>query len=262
MTVIFSCDPIAGSWDVTLAATAKCHSLKQIYLGGSVPNIIVDFILVVMPLPYVWNLHAPLSQRLLLASLFSLGLFICIVSIIRLNIFMDIPFEDGADMTYYFREIIVWSCVEINVGLVCACLPSLKPALALFGLNRLFSFADSRAMTPGPSQDHHGWQKYGSQTLSGSSKKGRKKGATGGMFSTLAGISRIDEDDDEYQLTDKRAHGATKVEVTVPRSSDDSKESRDKLHNGLAGIDARADWNISVQKDWSVLNEEERNSRC
>lgn len=249
-----------------LTPTAKCHSLKKIYLGGSLPNIIMDVILVMMPLPYVWGLQAPLSQRLLLASLFMLGIFISIVSMVRLSIFMKIPFDEGSDMTYHFKEIIIWSCVEINVGLTCACLPSLKPALAFLGLNRLFSFADSRALTPGPSANLQSWQ-HGSQTISGSSKKPRKKGATGGLFSTLAGISRIEEEEDDvYQLTDKRVHGESTAAVTasVSRSSDDSKESREKIHHGSppnVHNGQKNNWNINVQKDWSVFNEEENNRR-
>lgn len=258
------CDPIAASWDITIT-DAHCHSLKKIYLGGSLPNIISDVILIAMPLPYVWSLHAPLSQRLLLASLFMLGMFIAIVSMVRLSIFMKIPFDEANDMTFHFREIIVWSCVEINVGLACACLPSLKPALSIFGLNRLFSFADSRAVTPGPSKELNGWPNGSDNiTISRSSKK-QKKGR--GLFSTLASriddddnFKRMEEDDEVFQLTDKRVHGESEAAVTVIRKSDDSKEGREKLHSAMTGGgDGMA---ISVQKDWSVLvNETERNER-
>lgn len=274
--IIFTCDPVQASWDITIV-DAKCHSLKDIYLGGSVPNVMADVVLILIPLPYVWKLQAPISQRILLASLFMLGIFIAIVSIIRLSIFMKIPFEGNVDIPYHFRDIIIWSVVEINVGLACACLPSLKPALGMLGLNRLFSFADSRALTPGPSADlSKGFKPYGSRshTISGSSKKPRKKGATGGLFSTIAGISRIEEEDDVFQLTGKRTYGQSTAEVTVARSSQDSKDSDQKIpqiqlngedqrNKGGWNIDVHVqkDWNIDVQRDWSVLKNDEESQR-
>lgn len=259
LAVTFMCDPIAASYDITITG-AHCHSLKRIYLGGSLPNILSDVILILMPLPYVWRLQAPSSQRLLLGSLFMLGMFIAIVSMVRLSIFMKIPLEEAGDMTFHMREVIIWSCVEINVGLACACLPSLKPALGLFGLNRLFSFADSRARTPGPSHNFQGL-KDGSPTATISqSNRSRKKNASRGLFSTLA--SRVEEEEDAFQLTltDKRVHGESATEVTAEtpqRSSGDSKESREKLHDTSTGGEG-----ISVQKDWTILvSETERNAR-
>lgn len=213
-----------------------------------------------MPLPYVWRLQAPLSQRLLLGSLFMLGMFIAIVSMVRLSIFMKIPLEESGDMTFHMREVIIWSIVEINVGLTCACLPSLKPALGLFGLNRLFSFADSRAMTPGPSHDFQDWKNGSPNVTIGQSHKSRRKNGSRGLFSTLA--SRVEEEEDAFQLTltDKRVHGESAAEVsaeTPQRSSGESKESREKSHGTGSGGEG-----ISVQKKWTVLvSETERNAR-
>lgn len=254
--VTFMCNPVQASWDVTIT-DAHCHSLKRIYLGGSLPNIISDVILILMPLPYVWRLQAPVAHRILLGCLFLLGMFIAIVSMVRLSIVMQIPLQDMNDLTYNMREVIIWSIVEINVGLVCACLPSLKPALGLFGLNRLFSFANSRALTPGPSHNFQG-QKDGTPTATISqSHKPRRKATKRGLFSTLA--SRIEDEDDAFQLTltDKRAYGEFAAEVTAEmphRTSGDSKRD-EKLHT--TGLDGGC---ISVQKDWTVLvGETERN---
>jgi hypothetical protein len=162
-------------------------------------------------------------------------------------------------MTFHMREVIIWSCVEINVGLTCACLPSLKPALGLFGLNRVFSFADSRARAPGPSHNFQGL-KGGSPTATISqSNRSRKKNSSRGLFSTLA--LRVEDEEDDFQLTltDKCVYGESATDVTAetPRtSSGDSKESRDKLHDTTTGGEG-----IGVQKDWTILvSETERSS--
>jgi hypothetical protein len=200
-----------------------------------------------MPLPYVWQLHAPLAQRVVLAGMFALGTFIAVVSLVRLIIFLQIPIATAGDVTYNFREIIVWSVVEINIGLTCACLPSLKPALTMIGINKLFSFSSSRPsnmVSPGP----NGFASSGGYDSNFSKQsKPRKKGATGGMFSTLAGISRMEEEDDEFKIIDGASGGKHNTEIELGRISDDSGQRQ-----GVHGI--------SVQKNWSVFAEE-RNGR-
>jgi hypothetical protein len=240
-----SCIPVQAAWDITIL-NAKCIPIRSIYLGGSVPNVFLDLILVIMPIPHVMRLHAPLAQRVVLAGMFALGTFIAVVSLVRLIIFMQIPIGTQGDVTYNFREIIVWSVVEINIGLTCACLPSLKPALSMIGLTKLFSFNSSRPSnhSPGPNTfpSAGGYDSNLSKT-----SRPRKKGATGGMFSTLAGISRMEEDDDEFRIVDANHTGKNNVEIEMgSRVSDDSAQ-RQGMNGG-----------ISVQKNWSVFAEERK----
>lgn len=229
-------------------------SLKAIYLGGSVPNVITDIILILMPLPYVWRLHAPMAQRIVLAGMFMLGIFIAVVSIVRLSIFMAIPIATAADVTFNFREVIIWSTVEINVGLICACLPSLKPALGFLGLNKLFSFTGSRpsnARSPGPSSN---FPSYGDSSRD-RSRGGRKKGATGGLFSTLGGMTKLDDESEEYKLTETpSAIHKNPIEIEAHRVSHDTdNESRGSKNKNQGGI--------QVQRDWSVFVDQKGNPR-
>ena len=243
--VIFACNPVRASWDITIT-TAKCIPVKSIYLGGSLPNVITDAVLVVMPIPYVWRLHAPLMQRIVLASMFMLGIFIAIVSVIRLRIFLSIPISQSANVTYNFREVIVWSIVEINIGLTCACLPSLKPAVGFLGLNKLFSFTNSRPSNATPAPGHT--DERPSNFEQSNRSRGRKKGSTGGMFSTLAGLTKLDSEEDGFRMIENEAQrngglgqGKNDVELDVRRSGD-TDGSRDGKKAG----------GITVQRDWSV----------
>ncbi|KAF2108557.1 hypothetical protein BDV96DRAFT_587417 [Lophiotrema nucula] len=245
--VIFTCTPVRASWDITIA-TAKCLSLKGIYIGGSVPNVITDAILILMPIPYVWRLHAPVAQRIVLAGMFLLGIFISVVSMVRLAIFLKIPIATSANVTYNFRDIIVWSVVEINVGLACACLPSLKPAVAWLGLNKFFSFTNSRPThaTPGQSSNQPSFGKSGDSDR----HHGRKKGSTGGLFSTLAGLTKIDSEEDGFHMMDRSNdnNGKDNSVIELGRISHESNNSGSKQPGKTGGI--------NVQKDWSVLVDE------
>lgn len=251
---LFACQPIHAQWD-TSVTDAKCLHQKSVYLGGSLPNVIVDFVLVFMPIPYVWKLHASLYQRLILASMFFLGLFICIVSIIRLTIVMSVNSNDQ-NVTYNLKDFILWSSVEINIGLVCACLPSMRQFLKLVGLNRIFSSVrGSSRNTPGASN-----LPSGANASEGTRKKGtQKSGSRTGILSTITGgFHKFDSGDDGFQMIDsisKNPYGKSQSQVEGGRASVETGQS--------AGSKSDSDKNqtgISVQRDWSVWVDE-RNQR-
>ncbi|KAF2448669.1 hypothetical protein P171DRAFT_470362 [Karstenula rhodostoma CBS 690.94] len=234
LIVIFNCDPIAGSWDLSLATTAKCLDKKSFYVGGSVPNVITDLVLVVMPLPYVWRLHASVAQRVVLGGIFALGTFVSIVSMIRLSVLLDTA-SGVFDVTYTYKDVYLWSLVEINVGLTCACLPSLRPLVRVIGLNRLFSSGrrsrPSGMQTPEPSQGL-------SRTVSSHMNSRRK---AQGMFSHL-------EDDDEFEMIPEHKMkggawtGGSRVSQDTDRTSNGSTDSRKQAAIGA----------IVVQRDFEV----------
>lgn len=242
---VFNCLPVQAAWDPTVR-DATCLATRIIYLGGSIPNVITDVILVAMPLPYVWRLHAPLTQRLMLAAMFALGVFIAIVSLVRLIVFVQIPLSTAGDVTYNFREVIVWSIVEVNIGLTCTCLPSPKPAFALVGLNKLFASSGSARPSNGqpyrPSEQWPGYKQYHRSLTP------RKKGATGGLFSTLAGSTRTGSDE-EVEMIDKSSHGTARTEIEGTRMCD--RPRPEAVPRGA----------IQVQKDWGVFVNYSRGQR-
>jgi hypothetical protein len=236
---------VQAAWDITITG-AKCIQVRSIYLGGSVPNVILDILIVFLPMPYVWRLHAPMGQRLVLAGMFVLGTFIAVVSLVRLVIFLQIPIATSGDATYNFREIIVWSIVEVNVGLVCACLPSLKPAFALIGLNSLFSFTNSRVSdnkSPGPSS---GYPSYGFGRSAGSeNSRPRKKGSTGGLFSTIGGLTRLDSEE-ELKIVDD-VHGKSRTEIEMTPTGHDDRDNA-SMTTPNQGINVQTQWSVLVDK--------------
>jgi hypothetical protein len=242
MCVIFNCVPVQAAWDITIL-DKKCIEVRSIYLGGSVPNVILDIIIVFMPMPYVCRLHAPLGQRLVLAGMFVLGTFIAVVSLVRLIIFLNIPISTSGDLTYNFREVIVWSIVEVNIGLVCACLPSMKPAFAFIGLSGLFSSGNSRDTGSKEPKLSNSYPSYGYGDSSGSKSRPRKKGSTGGMFSTIGGLTRLDSEE-ELKIVDAN-HGTSHTEIEMtPVGPLDRENASTRTPEG-----------ICVQKEYSVFTD-------
>ncbi|KAF2749001.1 hypothetical protein M011DRAFT_475753 [Sporormia fimetaria CBS 119925] len=103
----------------------KCiYSLPIWYLTSGM-NIVTDFLIFGIPIHPVLQLRISKRKKLLLLGLFCLGFFTCFISLIRLttlhkSIHTTDPFWDNAPTAY-------WSVVELNCGILCACLPTLRP---------------------------------------------------------------------------------------------------------------------------------------
>lgn len=232
-------------------------------------NVLTDLMLIILPLPYVWKLNAPLAQRIALAGMFVsavpsllpwtrlgkliahrflylqlLGCFVNVVSIVRLCILMSLNLS-SSDVTFNFSEVVIWSVVEVNCGLICACLPSLRPAFTRLGLGRVFGLSSH---TPSPSEgmgpsgvgvaDSGALRPYGS-----ASWKGR------GLFSVSMAEGETyrgrDDEEDSYEMI-KQAHreqGQTTTSVEPARSSVSEERSAEEP----AGIEVKRHWAISEE---------------
>ncbi|KAK4149492.1 Phosphoglucosamine mutase [Chaetomidium leptoderma] len=102
-------------------------------------HIITDFMIFVIPIPVVATMTIPMRQKSGLLFVFCLGLFVCLISVLR-TILLNQVFDDE-DGTWGLVVIANWSTAEINVAIVCGCMPTLRPILSkVFGplMDRLF----------------------------------------------------------------------------------------------------------------------------
>ena len=130
---VFSCAPIHGYWDRTVPAT--CIDTRAFYLGNSIANILTDVIILALPVRMIWHLQTSRSQKALLTVVFGLGGFVVVVSSIRITFVLEV----GPDFTWDYTNPIIWSYIETGIAVVCACLPTLRPAAqsALRSLNSI-----------------------------------------------------------------------------------------------------------------------------
>lgn len=161
------------------------------------------------------------------------------MSIVRLVVMLGLDLN-SADATFNFSEVVIWSIVEINCGLICACLPSLRPAFRLLGLGRLFGSSGGTAQpsagrkTPAPEEDVP--KPYRRQS--------RKNP---GLFSLTAvepATFRGVDEEDSYQMIEKTRHqnGVTTTSVEPAESSINEDQDTGTPH---LAIEVKRDWKIS-----------------
>jgi hypothetical protein len=95
-------------------------------------NILFDLVIFFMPIPKLMKLQLRSRRRKAGVVLtFLVGLFVTICSMIRLSTLTNIGSITNA--TYHYNSIALWSALEGDVGVICACMPALAgPILYLF----------------------------------------------------------------------------------------------------------------------------------
>ena len=66
------CRPISGFWNKGMMGVCTVNEYRFFFIG-SIPNILTDVALLVLPLPYVWKLHQKTWQKIALGGIFLLG---------------------------------------------------------------------------------------------------------------------------------------------------------------------------------------------
>ncbi len=66
------CKPVAYSWDKTIPG-GYCGDIMAAYRWASLPNLITDVAMLLLPMPVIWNLHTGLSQKIGLTLTFITG---------------------------------------------------------------------------------------------------------------------------------------------------------------------------------------------
>ncbi|KAH0604658.1 uncharacterized protein H6S33_006326 [Morchella sextelata] len=123
---IFQCSPIRGGWDYT-APGRKCINTTPLYYFSGANNLITDLVLLFLPMPVIWKLRLPLRQKLGLVMVFSMGIFVTCVSIVRIH--MVSVAMVSKDLSWTGSVSSTWSAVELNVAIICACTPAFKQFL-------------------------------------------------------------------------------------------------------------------------------------
>ena len=80
-------------------------------------TIILDFLLLLLPVPIVWQLDLAFKQRIAVGGLFGLGFIVCIAGIVQ-ACYVDKALIRSYDETWDGWALWVASAIEVDVGIV------------------------------------------------------------------------------------------------------------------------------------------------
>jgi hypothetical protein len=119
MLALLRCIPIQAQWDRNLGGD-KCIDASSLATTTAVCAIIADVYILLLPFPFLWGLQMSLAKKLRLLAVFALGSISCAASITRLVVTFTVFFR--ADMTMDMSHSLMWTVVEVDVGIIASCM--------------------------------------------------------------------------------------------------------------------------------------------
>jgi hypothetical protein len=101
----------------------------QIGLLNSIVNIATYFLLALLPIPLIWHLKVNIRTKVSLIAILSLGLFACVAGIMK-STYNKTILTDPA--RFIHDRYSMWNFIELDIGIVAASLPALKPLFSRF----------------------------------------------------------------------------------------------------------------------------------
>ncbi|KAI7913663.1 CFEM domain-containing protein [Pyricularia oryzae] len=212
---VLQCQPISyfwTKWDGEHEGT--CVDINTVAWSNAGISIALDIWMLAVPLSQLQALRLNWKKKVGVALMFCVGTLVTVVSVLRLQSLVAFARSDNPTMDSW--DVTSWSVIEINVGIMCTCLPSLRLLLV-----RIFPRLGGGGGSSGASRAYGG---------------GGGGGRTGATLGGTGGTSRIGTVSKAGSVTrpkDAELRGGITMQRTynVLYSDPDDEESLVQMHD-------------------------------
>lgn len=121
----FQCVPVSMAWNQWDGLhKGKCNDIHMQGWVAAAINIGLDTLVMILPLNNLAKLNMKLKQKLMVMSMFSVGIIVIFTSSMRL--YSLVHFANSKNITWDYVEAGYWSLLEIDVSIICGCMPALR----------------------------------------------------------------------------------------------------------------------------------------
>ncbi|KAL1854458.1 hypothetical protein VTK73DRAFT_8740 [Phialemonium thermophilum] len=176
---VFQCRPIRYywlQWDGEHRGT--CLNVNALGWANAAISIAVDLWMLGIPLFELRHLNLHWKKKVGVALMFVIGTFVTVVSILRLRSL--VTFANSSNPTWDNYDVVLWSTVELNVGYICACMPTTRLMLV-----RLFPILGGSTRR----DYYYGYNHNNRNHHNGPNSRGATAGSRGVVSSSRGGVS-------------------------------------------------------------------------
>lgn len=153
LTGIFQCKPISFYWNQWSGEfKGSCVNVNGLGWANAIISIILDAWMLGLAFSQLVHLQIHWKKKVGVGMMFTVGTFVTVVSILRLQSLLQ--FANSKNPTWDNLAVTTWSTIEINVGIICACMPSLRVLLVRF-LPKVFGSSNASRNNYYASGSHH-----------------------------------------------------------------------------------------------------------
>ncbi|KAI0435745.1 hypothetical protein F4803DRAFT_544504 [Xylaria telfairii] len=118
---IGSCQPVRKRWD-PLVTGGHCLDSLVFNVIASAVNIVSDTAILLLPQAVIWRLNMPPRQKLAVSLIF----FVAILAIASagVRLYYAVKTMGSNDITWFTFQTGIWSQIEIDLGIIVACMPA------------------------------------------------------------------------------------------------------------------------------------------
>lgn len=114
--IMFSCTPREKIWDPSVEGF--CLDMSGLLTASGPFNVVSDFLIFLLPIWAIFSLHISVKKRIEVSCAFSVGLFGCICSAVRIA--YSAQLNRTGDSTFVIMQNQMWANAEITVGIIIA----------------------------------------------------------------------------------------------------------------------------------------------
>ncbi|KAK3319855.1 hypothetical protein B0T19DRAFT_273425 [Cercophora scortea] len=123
--VVFQCTPVHHFWDQWEGdRPGHCGNVNALVWSAAITGIVFDLWLLALPFPQLLALNLHWKKKVMGCMMFSVGACVLIISLVRLKSINQ--FTSAVNPTKDIVQVCLWSGIELNVGVICPCLPSFR----------------------------------------------------------------------------------------------------------------------------------------
>lgn len=144
------CSPVSSYWNFA-NNQRDCLTEGPAIIAHASMTASADALVWMLPLPSLYRAKLPLGQRLALIVLFSFGLIVVFSACIRIY-WLHWVLEETYDVTWESLEMWLWTAVEIQLGIICGCVPWLRSLFNFWRSRRTVTDITDRSYSYGKSK--------------------------------------------------------------------------------------------------------------
>ncbi|KAF3165567.1 hypothetical protein TWF106_006195 [Orbilia oligospora] len=145
---MFECPKPSMSWSVTFPT--GCMNLSVLYYTSASINILTDILILCLPIPVLMTIQIQKRKRIALVGIFFIGFIAVLASVSR--IWALWLYQNTKDVSYDAIFILLFSNIEINLAIITASAPPLRPLFK--GVFKSSSYGHSYGY---PTRSNDGW---------------------------------------------------------------------------------------------------------